>query len=113
MQRIRTKPIHSAQEICVFSAATENTMEDTGSRHPISVDFTGPMYCTLSRKTEKPTAVPLRTMTAITIHAVRSNAAGTFHAFVKRKSTSPPISMPQPVMVRLPQEAMMGRDKRV
>ena len=104
MQRIRAKPIHSAQEICVFSAATENTMEDTGSRHPISVDFTGPMYCTLSM---------IRTMTAITIHAVRSNTAGTFHAFVKRKSTSPPISMPQPVMLKLPQEAMMGRDKRV
>ena len=48
---------------------------DAGSRQPSSVDFTGPIYFTLSRNTEKPTAVPIITITAMMIQAGSSRSA--------------------------------------
>ena len=81
---------------------------DAGSRQPSSVDFTGPIYFTLSRNTEKPTAVPIITITAMMIQAGSSRFVGKIHALVKKKSTLPPINIPQPVIVRFPLESHLN-----
>ena len=43
----------------------ERTVAEAGSRHPISVALTGPIYLTPSRNAENPPAVPISTMIAI------------------------------------------------
>lgn len=63
---------------------------DAGSRQPSSVDFTGPIYFTLSRNTEKPTAVPIITITAMMIQAGSSRFVGKIHALVKKKKYTSP-----------------------
>ena len=107
------KPISSITVNLVPSSKAERSVADAGSRQPSSVDFTGPIYFTLSRNMENPTAVPIITMTAMMIHAGRSRFVGKIHAFVIRKSTLPPISIPHPVIVRFPNAAMIGRDSSV
>ena len=75
----------------------ERIVADAGSRQPSSVDFTGPIYFTLSRNTEKPTAVPIITITAMMIQAGSSRFVGKIHALVKKKK----------VHVRFPQDAII------
>lgn len=108
-----TKPISSTTVNLVPRTNAERIVADAGSRQPSSVDFTGPIYFTLSRNTEKPTAVPIITITAMMIQAGSSRFVGKIHALVKKKSTLPPINIPHPVIVRFPQDAIIGRDKSV
>ena len=63
------KPISSITVNLVPSSKAERSVADAGSRQPSNVDFTGPIYFTLSRNTENPTAVPIITMPAMMIHA--------------------------------------------
>ncbi len=80
MPTTNTKPISSIAVNFVPSSKAERRVADAGSRQPSSVDFTGPIYFTLSRNTENPTAVPIITMTAMMIHAGRSRFVGKIHA---------------------------------
>ena len=47
------------------------------------------------------------------IQAGSSRFVGKIYALVKKKSTLPPINIPHPVIVRFPQDAIIGRDKSV
>ena len=94
-------PMSSASVKRVPRNSEERTVAEAGSRHPISVALTGPIYLTPSRNAENPPAVPISTMIAIMPHAVRSSPSGMTHALEARKRTAPPVSMPQPVTGRL------------
>lgn len=110
---IKQNPLSSGREKRVPRNRAESAVAEAGSRQPMRVAFTGPMSLTPSRKAEKPRAVPIKTIAAIKSQAVPSRFSGNIQAFVTTASTRPPMSIPQPVTVRLPQEAMMGRDRRV
>ena len=60
------------------------------------------------KKHEKPTAVPIITITAMMIQAGSSRFVGKIHALIKKKSTLPPINIPHPVIVRFPLESHLN-----
>ena len=84
------KPISSITVNLVPSSKAERSVADAGSRQPSSVDFTGPIYFTLSRNMENPTAVPIITMTAMMIHAGRSRFVGKIRCLCDQKKYASP-----------------------
>ena len=66
---IAQKPINSLAPKDVFSIAAERTVAEAGSRQPIKVALTGPIYFTPERKREKDNAVPINIITATIIKA--------------------------------------------
>ena len=110
---MRAKPASSAAPKRVWSQSAESMAAVAGSRQPMSVARSGPMYLTPRRKIEKPPAVPTRTMTAISAKALASRPSGRSQTRSAIPGAAPPMSIPQPVMSALPYLAVIGREKSV
>ena len=107
------KPANSTKENLIPKNMEASRVAEAGSKQPIRVALTGPICFTPSRKTEKPRAVPITIIMAIISQAMKSRSWGKIQALVKIDMRMPPRSMPQPVTIIFPQEAIIGLEKSV
>lgn len=110
---MQKKPANSTKENLIPKNMEASRVAEAGSKQPIRVVLTGLICFTPSRKTEKPSAVPITIIIVIIRQAMKSRSLGKIQALVKIDMRMPPRSMPQPVTIMFPQEAIIGREKSV
>ena len=89
---MQKKPANSTKENLIPKNMEASRVAEAGSKQPIRVVLTGLICFTPSRKTEKPSAVPITIIIVIIRQAMKSRSLVKIQALVKIDMRMPPRS---------------------